>query len=220
MSDERAELFRRVARRYRGSGRFARSYVASKLKHDPVNATLLTRAAKQPFGTVLDLGCGRGQLGIALLEMGAAHAVHAMDRNPSLLRQARQAASGLAFHTEQRDLTNPGALPEVETVLLIDLLYQLDQSAQNRLMAAVARSARQRILIRTADPYRGLRSVITYTLEVFARPIWPHSGECVNAPPPAMITRLLQASGFSVRQEPCWEGTPFANVLLQAERPS
>lgn len=218
MSGECTELFRRVARRYRGSGRFARSYVASKLRHDPVTATLLALAAERPFGTVLDLGCGRGQLGIALLEADVARAVHAMDWNPSLLRQARQAACGLAFRAEQRDLVDPGVLPEVETVLLIDLLYQLDQSAQNTLLAAVARAARRRILIRTADPSRGLRSAITHTLEVLARPLWPHSGACVNAPPPAMITRLLQASGFIVSQEPCWGGTPFANVLLQAER--
>ena len=45
----RDALFRRVASRYRGSGRFARFYVASKLRHDPVHRALLDLAASERF---------------------------------------------------------------------------------------------------------------------------------------------------------------------------
>src|SRR5215475_9357310 len=63
-------LFQRTAWRYRDCGRFARNYVAAKLHRDPVNREILSMAAKEQFGDVVDIGCGRGQLGVALLEAG------------------------------------------------------------------------------------------------------------------------------------------------------
>ena len=61
-------MFARVARRYRCCGRGAYGYVKGKLKYDPVHRYVLGLAEQEPFGNVLDLGSGRGQLGIALLE--------------------------------------------------------------------------------------------------------------------------------------------------------
>jgi SAM-dependent methyltransferase len=183
-----------------------------------VHAALLDLAAEDGFGDVLDLGCGRGQLGIALLEAGAARAVIGIDWNAAHLGDAARAAAGLAFRAERRDLGNPGALPRADTVLIIDMLYQLHTAAQHALLEAAATAARRRILIRTADPARGWRSTLTRTLERIARPFWPHSGAHVNARAPAAIAAMLQARGFRVSVAPCWAGTPFANVLLRAER--
>jgi hypothetical protein len=99
-------------------------------------------------------------------------------------------------------------------VLLVDVCYQLDTAAQMRLLRAAARAARSRILIRTADPARGLRSRGTRGLELLGRRFWPHSGAQVNARPLPDIAAVLQDAGFTTTQTPCWRGTPFANVLL------
>src|SRR5262245_3088282 len=123
---ELESLFARVARRYRGSGRFAGHYVAAKLRHDPMHRDFLTLATSERFGDVVDIGCGRGQLGIALLEAGLARSVLGLDCHAGHLRQARCAATGLSFRTILQDLAECQELPKAATVLLIDVLYQLE----------------------------------------------------------------------------------------------
>jgi SAM-dependent methyltransferase len=213
-------VFARTAARYRGCGRFAHGYVRVKLRRDPIHAALLGLAMREPFGSVLDLGCGRGQLGITLLEAGLAASVLALDRNARHLQQAACAAVGLALRTEMRDLARLHVLPAVATVIIVDLLYQLDTLAQERLLEAAARAAKSRILIRTADPDLGLRSRLTRGVELLARRVSPHSGEYVNAQPIASLAAALANAGFATEAAPCWQGTPFANVLLIGRRPS
>src|SRR5690349_1334165 len=84
---------RRVAERYRHGSRFDRGFITGKLRHDPIYADLLARAGSG-FGHVLDIGCGRGQLGIFLLEMGVATSVLALDWNAGQVAQAQRAARG------------------------------------------------------------------------------------------------------------------------------
>jgi SAM-dependent methyltransferase len=216
--EEQTSALRRTARRYRGCGRFAHGYVAGKLRHDPVFPMLLSLAAREPFGTVLDIGCGRGQLGIALLDAGVASAVHGFDWNRLHLRQAQQAGADLPFRAEVRDLSQSMDFPPCDTALLVDVCYQLDTEAQRRLLDAVTRAARARILIRTSDPAQGLRSAVTRGLELLGRRFWPHSGARVNARPVAEIAAMLNEAGFTTTETPCWRGTPFANVLIDGRR--
>ncbi|MGH7101582.1 MAG: methyltransferase domain-containing protein [Acetobacteraceae bacterium] len=211
-------MFARTTARYRGSGRFAHGYVRAKLRRDPVHAALLRLAMVEPFGSILELGCGRGQLAVALLEAEGAEAVLGLDRNARFLRQAAQAAAELPFRTERHDLAHPGALPEADTVVIVDLLYQLETAAQVRLLAGATRAARIRIVIRTADPDRGLRSRLTRTLELLSRRAWPHAGAHVNATPIAELAAVLSDAGFVPEIVPCWQGTPFANVLMVGHR--
>ncbi|HEX4262172.1 MAG TPA: tryptophan 7-halogenase [Acetobacteraceae bacterium] len=213
-----AAVLARTTQRYRGCGRFAHGYVRAKLRRDPVHAAVLRLAADEPFGSVLDLGCGRGQLGIALLEAGYADAVLGVDRNPGFVRQVARAAAGLPFSARACDLAHPPDLPEADTVLLVDLLYQLETAAQLRLLAAAARSARARVVIRTADPGRGLRSRVARWLELLGRRVWPHSGAHVNALPIPELTSALAGAGFVAEAAPCWQGTPFPNLLLIGRR--
>jgi SAM-dependent methyltransferase len=210
--------FERVAHRYRGCGRFAHRYVAAKLHRDPVHREVMRMAARETFGDVVDLGCGRGQLAIALLEAGLASSVWGLDRNPAHLDQARRAAGGLAFEATVRDLAVRQDIPATATVLLIDVLYQLEPRSQLALLHAAARAARQRVVIRTLDPARGLRSILTLTLEWLMRPLSPHSGRNVAALPIARLAGILAHAGFVVSSTPCWEGTPFANVLVIGRR--
>ncbi len=213
-----ASLSRRVAERYRTSGRFHRIFVGMKLRQDPVYPDLLALAAAEPLGDVVDVGCGRGQLGMALLEAGLARSVLGLDWNAAHVAIAQRAGRGLAFAAGSQDLTRDGAVPAVDTVILVDVLYQLDTVAQSAVLEGAARAARSRLLIRTADPGRGLRSALTRWLEVLGRRVWPNSGARVNAQPVQGIEARLAALGFDVEVAPCWRGTPFANVLIVARR--
>jgi SAM-dependent methyltransferase len=207
-------LFQRTAWRYRDCGRFARNYVAAKLHRDPVNREILSMAAKEQFGDVVDIGCGRGQLGVALLEAGLAQSVAGLDCNPRLVQQARRAATGLALSAIVQDLAQCPEIPPAATILLIDVLYQLGPPAQMALLQAAIRASRQRIMIRTLDPDLGLRSSLTVWLERLMRGVSPHSGKHVVACRISCIVQALNRAGFAASINPCWQGTPFANVLI------
>jgi SAM-dependent methyltransferase len=207
-------LFALVTRRYLACGQFARRYVAAKLRHDPVHRDLLALAAAEEFGDVVDIGCGRGQLGTALLEAGLARSVLGLDCHAGHLEQARRAATGLAFSARAQDLAECQDVPNAATVLLIDVLYQLEPRIQMALLHAAIRAARERIIIRTLDPGRGLRSRLTVWLETLTRGVSPHSGKHVAARPVSCIARTLNEAGLASSIAPCWGSTPFANVLI------
>jgi len=208
----------RTAERYRSCGRLAHGYVGSKLRRDPVHREVLRLAAAEGFGDVVDIGCGRGQLGIALLEAGAARSVIGLDCQAAQLGQCEQAASGLAFQSRLLDLADKFEIPAADTLLAVDVLYQLDDASQQRLLDAMARCAGQRVVLRLLDPACGLRSVLTLGLERLWRRVSPHSGRWVNPWPVTRIASVFRAAGYHVAVAPCWRGTPFANVLLIARR--
>lgn len=213
----RAALFASVTRRYAGCGIGASRYVSAKLRRDPVHRDVLDIGQQSGLGDVLDVGCGRGQLGVALLQAGLAHSVVGLDRSAAHLDQARRAAEGLAFTTRVQDFARDAELlPAVDTVLMVDVLYQLTPAAQTALLHSAARAARHLVLIRTLDPERGLRSAITLAFERAARRVSPHSGTHVSPLPIGCLVDVLRHEGFAVSVAPCWRGTPTANVLLTA----
>ena len=211
-------LYAAVTRRYRGVGRFAYGYIACKLRLDPVHRDVLALAAQDPFGRVLDIGCGRAQLDLLLLEAGLATSSLGLDMNAASLEAARIAGRGLAFEARAHDLAKGAPLPDADTVLLIDVLYQLRAADQDALLAMAAKAAARTVLVRTFDPTQGLRSRFTRTLEVLGRRFWPNSGAHVQPRPVHEAAAALTGAGFTVEVRPCQEGTPFANVLLVARR--
>jgi SAM-dependent methyltransferase len=207
-----------TARRYRACPRFTRHYVASKLRRDPVHREVLAMAAREPFGDVVDLGCGRGQLGVALLAAELARSVLGVDRAGSALADARQAAAGLPFATRQGNMAADPGVPACDTVLLVDVLYQLGAGPALRLLRAAAGAARERVIVRSLDPAQGWRSRLARGLERSARPWWPHAGRRVEPLPVPVLLDALREAGFTAEAAPCWQGTPFANVLIAAKR--
>jgi 2-polyprenyl-3-methyl-5-hydroxy-6-metoxy-1,4-benzoquinol methylase len=183
-----------------------------------VHRDVFALAANESFGDVVDIGCGRGQLAVALLEAGLARSVLGLDCHAGHLEKARRAATGLTFTTTMQDLAEVQDVLDADTVLLIDVLYQLESAAQMALLRAAARAARQRILIRTLDPDRGIRSVLAIGMERLTRRVSPHSGRHVNVLPVARITETLSDAGFDMSIAPCWRGTPFANILIMGRR--
>ncbi|HEY4172075.1 MAG TPA: methyltransferase domain-containing protein [Rhodopila sp.] len=208
----------RTAERYRYCGRGAHFYVRSKLRRDPVHRDVLRLAAENHFGNVLDIGCGRGQLGIALLEAGLATSVTGVDCQTAHLAQAERAAAALAFRTKPLDLASGFDVPAADTILAIDVLYQLDDDSQHRLLQAIAQAARHRVVLRLLDPGLGPRSALTVGMERLWRRISPNAGRWVNPWPVKRIAAIFEAAGYDVTVAPCWQDTPFANVLLNGRR--
>lgn len=179
---------------------------------------LLRRAGADGYGVVADVGCGRGQMGLLLLEAGLAGRVTGLDWAGPALAAARAAAEGLPFDAHEQDLSADPAVPPCDTALLIDVLYQLGPAAAVRLLSRAAKAARRRVLVRTLDPGLGWRSALALGLERLARPAWPNSGRHVAPLPAAELCAILDVTGFTVEVSPCWKGTPFANILLDARR--
>jgi 2-polyprenyl-3-methyl-5-hydroxy-6-metoxy-1,4-benzoquinol methylase len=92
--------------------------------------------------SVLDLGCGSGQVSLLAASMGGR--VHAIDIAPRMLAIAREAAarSGLAERVrfEEGDVAGETALPPADLTLLIGVLeYHRDHAALVRKAAAATR---------------------------------------------------------------------------------
>lgn len=205
-----------VAGRYAGGSRWAAGYVAGKLRRDPATRAILEQGLRAPLGEVVDLGCGRGQVAIALLEAGLAERVTGYDIDIAKLEEARRAASGLAAAFVAADLSR-ATLPPCDTVLMVDALYQIPEAAQPGVLQRLAAAARRRVLLRLFDPARGWRSRLGLAMEGAARRF--RGDAAAIAPMPlASVARPLQEAGFVVSIEPCWKGTPLPNVLLLAER--
>ena len=211
-----AALAREVAGLYAGASRFARGYVGGKLRTDPASRAVLERAAARPFGVVADLGCGRGQLGLALLMAGRAREVIGLDRDARKIAEARAAAARLPARFTAGDLS-ADTVPDCDTALLIDVLYQLPAEVQRPVLAAVAARARQRVLIRAFDPARGWRSAFGLAMERAGRLV-RGDGNAIAPLPMEELAAPFRTAGFAVAVTPCWEGTPLPNVLLVAER--
>ena len=203
-----------VAARYRGAT--TRGFVRGKLKRDPVVPALL---ALPPLGDVLDLGCGRGQLGLALVLTGRARSITGLDLDAAKIARASAAAQGLPARFAVADLAT-ASLPPCDTALLIDALVQMHPPAQAALLARIVADAPARIVIRAFDPDRGWRSALGLTIDRLRRRLGGDLGLAgtVAPQPIATLRAPLEAAGYAVSVTPCWAGTPLPNVLLLAQR--
>jgi 2-polyprenyl-3-methyl-5-hydroxy-6-metoxy-1,4-benzoquinol methylase len=192
-------------------------YVGSKLRSDPAVRAI---AELGDLGEVLDIGCGRGQLALFLLEAGLARRVHAFDRDERKIAFARRAAEGLAASFEASDIcTAPAA--SADTVLLVDVLHYMSVESQDELIRAAAACLRPggRLVVREATTSLGWRSAVTLAAESVAKLVRLNLGERIAIRDVHReIVPALEAMDLACTVEPCWRGTPFANVLLVARR--
>lgn len=210
-----AALARQVAARYQR--RATQGFVRGKLRGDPVLPALL---ALPPLGAVVDLGCGRGQLGLALLLAGRADSLAGFDLDAGKIAQAASASHGLQARFAVADLAG-AAVPHCDTVLLIDVLLQMSRDAQGALLERIAAAAPSSIVIRAFDPDRGWRSAAGSVMERARRALGADLGRRgAFAPLPVReIAHPLGSAGYRVTVAPCWAGTPLPNVLILAQRP-
>ncbi len=202
----------RTRARYAAAKPQHRYYVAGKLALDPV-FTLLGDLTS--LGRVLDLGCGRGQLSLLLLELGRATAVIGLDSDVSKVEVARLAGPDADFRVA--DVAR-AQLPPADTILLIDVLHYLPFAEQDALLLAAARALEPggRLLVRELDGYRSAGSAVTRFFEWCGRKIGLNRGRATAYRPARAVIELLERAGLACRVQGASEGTPFANVLIVA----
>lgn len=206
---------RAVAARYQA--RAAHYYVRSKLRMDPVARALHDRGATEPFGSVLDVACGRGQLALLLRETALAKSVTGFDWDAAKIATATEAASGLeAARFEQGDVRST-ELPPADTVLLVDILHYLTREEQDDLLVRSARAARKRVIVRDVDPDRGASSVLTQSWEWVTTTLGYNRGARVAPRSFDEITAVLESEGLRVSRALC-SARALSNVLLIAQR--
>jgi SAM-dependent methyltransferase/uncharacterized protein (DUF2062 family) len=208
----------RVSERYaQGQRRAAYHYVKSKLSGDAVVEAAFALAKEEPLGDVVDVGCGRGQLGVLLLELGVATRVVGFDWDEAKVTAARDAAKGLPASYRRGDLRE--AFEETgDAVLLVDVLHYLTTDEQHALLERAARAAKSRVIVRELDPDRGVRSRLTLMQERLTTGTGFNRGARVNARPIAELVAVLEREGLSVTVTPCWGGLPLSNVMVVGRR--
>lgn len=229
-------LIEAAARPYLDRGVFAWEFVRGKLRHDPLYLGLLRRGGLPEAGRLLDLGCGRG-LFLRLLVTARETARHAawpegwppppaglvLHGIEGRARTAATAAAVLAGEAtiEHADLTT-APLPPARAVLLLDVLHYLPAMAQEALLARVAGCLEPggMLLLREANAAAGPRFLATRLAERLCALARGHLRQRFHYRSAAGWRALLAAQGLATGDaEPLAQGTPYANVLLEARRP-
>ncbi|WP_421989573.1 methyltransferase domain-containing protein [Roseococcus sp.] len=210
-------LAAQVVGRYSGCSRYARGFVQGKLLTDPATGAILRLATRAGgFGRVADLGCGRGQVGLALLLAGLAESVAGLDLDAGKIRDAKGAAEGLPARFEAADLAL-APVPPCDTVLIFDVLLQMPISAQLDLIDRMGAAASRRVVIRAFDPDCGWRARLGSAMEEAGRRL-RRDGSAFRPLPLERLAEPLRRRGFAIQVRPCWGWTPLPNVMLTAER--
>jgi 2-polyprenyl-3-methyl-5-hydroxy-6-metoxy-1,4-benzoquinol methylase len=199
-------------------------YVRIKLLGDPVTKMIADlHEGPRALGRVLDIGTGRGQIPIVLLELGRAEAVHGLDWDEGKIEAARHAVEQPPPLTATFEVANAAEaeLPAADTVLLIDVLHYLTLDEQAALLDRAARAVLPggRMVVREADTERGWRSWMTLGEELFFTALRFNRGARVRFQPARAIAARLQAAGLETEVRPAWGKTPFSNVLILGSRP-
>ena len=200
-------------------------YVRVKLISDPVARLIADIAGDAPgvLGEVLDVGTGRGQLPILLVELGRATRGRGVDWDEAKIDDAKLAAAAApridAEFTQGDARTAP--FDAADTVLLIDLLHYFTIEEQDDIVRRAAKAVRPggRIVVREADTERGWRSKMTLLEERLFTALRFNRGERVRFRPTREIAEMLEADGIRCEIRPAWGKTPFSNVILIGERP-
>jgi SAM-dependent methyltransferase/uncharacterized protein (DUF2062 family) len=203
-------------------------YLRAKLLADPVAKLIADLATAEPngLGSVLDVGTGRGQLPLLLIELGAATTAHGIDWDQDKIAMAQRAATGRTGGLAPLDATfvqgdaRSAPFEMADTVLLVDVLHYFTPQEQDHLIDRAAHAVRPggRILVRDADAQRGWRSLMTLAEERFFTLIGFNRGERVRFRPARDIASRLDANGLECTIRPAWGSTPFSNVLIVGRR--
>jgi uncharacterized protein (DUF2062 family)/SAM-dependent methyltransferase len=199
-------------------------YLRAKLLTDPMARLLAEIAGDKPgaFGAMLDLGSGRGQLPLLLLELGLVTTAVGIDWDERKVADAQRAARADSDGGERVEAkfvhgdVRTQRFESADTVLVIDLLHYFKVPEQDVILDRAADAVRPggRLLVREADSQRGWRSLCTLVEERFFTFIGFNRGERVSFRPAYDIAARLEARGLHCTIRPAWGRTPFSNVLL------
>lgn len=212
-----AEAIRLTSERYARAPNKHRYYVRAKLRFDPLTALA---SDWTDLGRVVDLGCGRGQFTLLLLELGAASAVTGYDFDAEKIDVAKRAAEDL--ETADFHVSNIESVAEVraDSILMFDVLHYLSEAAQQRLLERAARSlpSSGRLFIREASPAARPSSALTRFAERIGRKLRVNRASEFRFVDPEDLRRTLEALGLTCELSDASDGTPLDNYLLVARR--
>jgi uncharacterized protein (DUF2062 family) len=202
---------RRAVARYRAAPPADRFYVASKLRSDPAVDDVI--GLPGDFGAAIDAGCGRGQLGLLLFELGRVSHLTGFDWDERKVAVARTAGRREAVF--QRTSFADYEFPRADTVFLVDVLHYLSHAEQDRVIerAAAALSAGGRIVIREVDARPG-RARLTRLFERVAARIGYNRAGVLEYRSAEDIARKLVELGLVVEPAGQDTGLGLANVLI------
>lgn len=208
----------RAARRYAFAGRFDRAFVRGKLRRDPVYAAVVEGGLLPVWGTLVDLGCGRGILLASLFESGSVLRLVGIEHG----RTAEVAGKAVSDVAEiRRDDVRRAAVPPCAAAVLIDVLHYLDPEAQEALVEKIAASLRPSgvLVVREADAGAGRRFTAVRVAERLATCLRGRPFQTLRYRSETEWGALLRRAGLEVESRPMGEGTPFANVLIVGRKP-
>ncbi len=217
---------------YRGAGRFAWHFARGKLGLDPVFRHMLHTGLIPPQARVLDIGCGQGLLASLLQRCGefersgrwpsgwapapAPAQVTGIELMPRDVGRAQAALGASAVFICGDMRTTP--FPEVDAVVILEVLHYITIPEQNEVLARVRRAlpAGGTLLLRIGDAAATRGFVISQWVDRVVTFVRGHRVVPQFCRTLGEWKVQLESLGFDVRNQPMSEGTPFANVLLIA----
>lgn len=233
-----AELHTAACAPYRQAGRFAWHFARGKLGRDPVFRNLLERGLLPARGLVVDIGCGQGLLASL---MAAIDSMHGAGAWPSSWPAPPLANRYLGIELMPRDVARAeasigalpnrpqfvcadmrqAALPACQAVVILDVLHYVDHAAQAALLQRVLAALQPggRLLLRIGDADRRGGFAVSQWVDRVVTMVRGHRVPPTYGRPLGAWLALLAEHGFRARPMPMSAGTPFANVLLVADKP-
>jgi SAM-dependent methyltransferase len=220
---------------YRGAGRFAWHFARGKLGMDPVFRHLLGAGLIPPGARVLDIGCGQGLLASLLRACSQASqrqqwpaawpaapldtCVTGIELMARDVERARAALGDAA--TFVCGNMCEAAYPPSEVIVILDVLHYVSSAEQDRVLARVrdALVPGGRLLLRVGDAAEPRGYGISQWVDRVVTRVRGHRVAPTYGRPLSAWIAQLQSLGLRVEPRPMSQGTPFANVLLVAERP-
>jgi uncharacterized protein (DUF2062 family)/SAM-dependent methyltransferase len=157
---------RRVTARYASAPRGHRTYVALKLRLDPVYRLVCERLGR--VESVVDLGTGLGHMPLLLALRGQAQRAVGVDWDAAKIATAQAAGADLpGVALRQGDIRHL-ELPDADAVLLLDVLHYYSPGEQRALLQRAAAALRPggQLIVRETD--REARSALTRAMELLA----------------------------------------------------
>lgn len=219
---------------YRKGGLFAYHFARGKLSRDPVFSYFLQQGLIGANAEVVDIGCGQGLL--ASLLTAAENATRLPQEWPAMrpiksyfgvdlmqadILRATEALGHLTPRVQfaQGDMRQR-SFPECDVAVILDVLHYVPIDAQNTVIDRVIAALRTngRMLVRIGDQRGGVGFFISQWVDRIVTRIRGHRVTPTFCRPLADWVTLLQGKGLTVQTIPMHHGTPFANILLRADK--
>jgi hypothetical protein len=195
----------------------------ARLLNDPMYPFLIDEDVLGNGGRVLDLGCGRGLVGVLVGLFTSASeprwylGVDRCDRYVRAARQALEDVPGCAVQTvDLRDFDPPAA----DVVVVNDVLRFLPFTSQDALLRRLARvlPPGARIFVREKDAAGGWRFTWAAFVDASQMLVPGHPRHGTHYRRAGDLRNALLAAGFSVRDRTVTRASSPAWVLLEAVR--